>query len=62
MHDLTAASLYGNYNGIDIIIPHAWFPVTAAYKKQMKIIFLCLVGKIMVGWICATVQRSIMQI
>ena len=33
MHDLTAASLYGNYNGTDIIIPHAWFPVTAAYKK-----------------------------
>lgn len=33
MHDLTAASLIGNYNGIDIIIPHAWFPITAAYKK-----------------------------
>lgn len=49
MHDLTAASLYGNYNGTDIIIPHAWFPVTAAYKKRMRIIFLCLAGKIMVG-------------
>lgn len=33
MHDLTAASLIGNYNGVDIIIPHAWFPITAAYKK-----------------------------
>ena len=32
-HDLTAASLIGNYKGIDIIIPHAWFPITAAYKK-----------------------------
>lgn len=33
LHDLTAASLIGNYNGVDIIIPHAWFPITAAYKK-----------------------------
>lgn len=33
MHDLTAAALYGNYNGVDIIIPHAWFPITAAVKK-----------------------------
>ena len=33
MHDLTAASLVGNYKGVDIIIPHAWFPITAAYKK-----------------------------
>lgn len=33
MHDLTAAALYGNYNGVDIIISHAWFPITAAAKK-----------------------------
>ncbi|MCQ2549910.1 MAG: terminase large subunit [Lachnospiraceae bacterium] len=33
LHDLTAASLVGNYKGVDIIISHAWFPVTAAYKK-----------------------------
>lgn len=33
MHDLTAAALYGNYNGVDIVIPHAWFPITAASKK-----------------------------
>ena len=33
LHDLTAACLYGNYNGVDIIIPHAWFPVVAAQKK-----------------------------
>lgn len=33
LHDLTAACLFGNYKGIDIIIPHAWFPITAAYKK-----------------------------
>lgn len=33
LHDLTAAVLYGNYNGVDIIIPHCWFPVTAAHEK-----------------------------
>lgn len=33
MHDLTAAALHGQYKGIDIVIPHCWFPVTAAAKK-----------------------------
>lgn len=33
MHDLTAAVLYGEYKGIDIVIPHCWFPVTMAAKK-----------------------------
>jgi phage terminase large subunit-like protein len=33
MHDLTAAALYGQYQGVDIIIPHCWFPITAAEKK-----------------------------
>lgn len=33
LHDLTAAALVGHYNGIDIIITHAWFPITAAAKK-----------------------------
>lgn len=33
LHDLTAACLFGNYKGTDIMITHAWFPVTAAYKK-----------------------------
>lgn len=33
MHDLTAAALYGNYNGVDIIVPHAWFPVVMATSK-----------------------------
>ena len=31
--DLTAAVLYTEYNGIDIVIPHAWFPVTRAIEK-----------------------------
>ena len=33
LHDLTATALYGEYQGIDIIIPHAWFPIVAAHKK-----------------------------
>ena len=33
MHDLTAAALHGQYKGIDIVIPHCWFPITAAAKK-----------------------------
>lgn len=33
MHDLTAAALYGNYKGVDIIVSHAWFPIVAAAKK-----------------------------
>ena len=43
LHDLTAAVLYGTLYGweradgkkvdVDIIIPHAWFPVVAAHQK-----------------------------
>lgn len=33
LHDLTAAALYGNYKGVDIIITHAFFPVVAAHRK-----------------------------
>lgn len=33
MHDLTAACLYGVYQGVNIIIPHCWFPITAAAVK-----------------------------
>ena len=42
LYDLTAAVLYGNYkykdkdgteHDVDIIIPHAWFPITAAHQK-----------------------------
>lgn len=35
-HDLTAAALYGNYKGIDIVITHAFFPVVAAAEKADK--------------------------
>lgn len=32
--DLTAACLYGVYDGVDIVIPHAFFPVAQAAAKQ----------------------------
>ena len=31
--DLTAAALFGHYQGVDIIIPHCWFPLAAAAVK-----------------------------
>lgn len=33
LHDLTAAALFGRYKDVDIIITHAFFPVTAAHLK-----------------------------
>lgn len=36
LHDLTAAALFGNYKGTDIIITHAFFPVVAAHLKADK--------------------------
>lgn len=33
VHDLTAAALYGVYNGVDIVITHAFFPITEAARK-----------------------------
>lgn len=33
LHDLTAAALYGTYKGVDIVIPHAWFPIVFAQEK-----------------------------
>lgn len=34
IRDLTAACLYGSYDGVDILITHAFFPVTEADNKQ----------------------------
>lgn len=36
LHDLTASALFGNYKGVDIIIPHCWFPRTAALVKAQE--------------------------
>ena len=33
MHDLTAAALHGEYQGVDISITHAFFPITRAHLK-----------------------------
>ncbi len=33
MHDLTAAAIYGDYKGMDIVIPHCWFPIVQAAAK-----------------------------
>ncbi len=33
LHDLTATALYGSYEGVDIIVSHAFFPIVAATKK-----------------------------
>lgn len=33
VYDLTAAALYGQYDGVDICITHAFFPITQAAKK-----------------------------
>ena len=33
LHDLTGVGLYGNYNGVDIFIPHAFIPRTKALDK-----------------------------
>ena len=33
MYDLTAAALYGQYKGVDIIITHAFFPIVMAARK-----------------------------
>ena len=36
LHDLTAACLFGHYKGVDIIIPHCWFPIVAAAVKARE--------------------------
>ena len=33
LHDLTAASIFGHYKGVDIIITHAFFPIVTAHVK-----------------------------
>ena len=36
LHDLTAACLFGHYKGVDIILPHCWFPIVAATQKAQE--------------------------
>ena len=36
VHDLTASSLFGEYNGIGIAITHGWFPILEAPRKAKE--------------------------
>ena len=36
LYDLTAAVTFGHYKGVDIIIPHCWFPRPAAMVKAQQ--------------------------
>jgi phage terminase large subunit-like protein len=36
LHDLAAACLFGHYRGVDIIVPHCWFPIVAATQKAQE--------------------------
>ena len=36
LHDLTAACLFGHYKGVEIIVPHCWFPIVAATQKAQE--------------------------
>lgn len=36
LYDLTAGALFGHYKGVDIIIPHCWFPRPAAMVKAQQ--------------------------
>ena len=36
LHDLTAAALHGQHKGVEIAIPHCWFPIVAATEKADK--------------------------
>ena len=33
LHDLTTSALYVHYQGVDIVIAHAFFPIVAAHRK-----------------------------
>ena len=36
LYDLTAACLFGHYNGVDILIPHCWFPQRSEERRVGK--------------------------
>lgn len=49
LHDLTAAALFGNYKGVDIIIPHAFSRSRRRTKKPTRTIYRCSVGRTTAG-------------
>ena len=36
MHDLTAAALHAQIDGVDVAVTHAWFPILAAREKAQE--------------------------
>lgn len=36
LHDLTASCLFTHYNGVDVLLPHCWFPIVAAAAKAQE--------------------------
>ena len=58
LHDLTATCLFGHYRGVDIIIPHCWFPRQRRHPRPMRIRFPCSDGRMTDGWISATTMCS----
>lgn len=36
LHDLTASCMFAHYQGVDILIPHCWFPIVAATTKASE--------------------------
>ena len=58
LHDLTATCLFGNYNGVDIIIPHCWFPRTAAIQKADED-HIPLFGWLEDGWLSMSNDNAV---
>ena len=57
LHDLTAACLVGEYKDVLIIIPHCWFPITAAAEKADRD-QIPLFGWMDDGWLDMSNDRS----
>lgn len=57
LHDLTAACLVGEYKDVLIIVPHCWFPITAAAEKADRD-QIPLFGWMDDGWMDMSNDRS----
>ena len=57
-YDLTAACLFGNYEGVDIIIPHGFFPITQAAAKSEED-NIPLYGWMDDGWLTMCNQQTV---
>ena len=57
-YDLTAACLFGNYEGVDIIIAHGFFPITQAAAKSEED-HIPLYGWMDDGWLTMCNQQTV---